>query len=104
MHKIIGGGLVLTKIISLFNHKGGVSKTTTTFHLAWILAEQGKRVLMVDADPQCNLTGVCLSLSGKDNFEHFYTASNIDNIKSCLNPVFEGQPIPLKPAKCRAIK
>lgn len=88
----------MTKIISLFNHKGGVSKTTTTFHLGWILAEQGKKVLMVDTDPQCNLTGVCLSLSGNDNFEQFYNSSGIDNLKNSLNPVFEGQPIPLKPS------
>ncbi|WP_304524092.1 ParA family protein [Demequina rhizosphaerae] len=51
------------KIISMFNHKGGVSKTTTTFNLAWKLASMGKRVLMVDADPQCNLTGVVLGLN-----------------------------------------
>ncbi|SOB90295.1 AAA domain-containing protein [Ureibacillus xyleni] len=90
----------MTKIISLFNHKGGVSKTTTTFHLGWILAEQGKKVLIVDTDPQCNLTGVSLSLSGNNNFEQFYTDSNIDNIRDALNPVFEGRPIPLKPARC----
>ncbi len=36
------------KIISLFNHKGGVSKTTTTFNLAWALAKMGKKVLMVE--------------------------------------------------------
>ncbi|WP_308203052.1 ParA family protein [Curtobacterium citreum] len=51
------------QIISMFNHKGGVSKTTTTFNLAWMLASKGKRVLMVDADPQCNLTGVVLGLN-----------------------------------------
>lgn len=88
------------KIISLFNHKGGVSKTTTTFHLGWILAEMGKRVLMVDTDPQCNLTGVCLSLSGNYDFDKFYRNKNISNLKEALLPVFEGQPIPLEPAKC----
>lgn len=51
------------KIISMFNHKGGVSKTTTAFNLGWMLARQGKRVILVDADPQCNLTGVTLGLS-----------------------------------------
>src|SRR4051794_6724153 len=44
------------KIVTLYNHKGGVSKTTTTFNLAHMLAMKQKRVLMVDADPQCNLT------------------------------------------------
>jgi chromosome partitioning protein len=49
------------KIITLYNHKGGVSKTTTTFNLASYLAGEGKKVLMVDADPQCNLTEIALS-------------------------------------------
>lgn len=44
------------KVISVFNNKGGVGKTTLTFHLAHALAELGHKVLMIDADPQCNLT------------------------------------------------
>lgn len=43
-------------IVTIYNHKGGVSKTTTTFNLAHLLAGNGKRVLLVDADSQCNLT------------------------------------------------
>lgn len=42
--------------ISVFNNKGGVGKTTLTYHLAHALAELGKRTLIVDLDPQCNLT------------------------------------------------
>ncbi len=49
------------KIITLYNHKGGVSKTTSTFNLASYLANNSKRVLMVDADPQCNLTEIALA-------------------------------------------
>ncbi|NES44032.1 MULTISPECIES: AAA family ATPase [unclassified Moorena] len=44
------------KLISVFNNKGGVGKTTLTYHLACALAELGKKVLMLDLDPQCNLT------------------------------------------------
>ena len=44
------------KIISVFNNKGGVGKTTLTYHIACSMAEMGHRVLMIDADPQCNLT------------------------------------------------
>lgn len=49
------------KIVTLYNHKGGVSKTTSTFNLASYLASDGKKVLIVDADPQCNLTEIALA-------------------------------------------
>lgn len=51
----------MTKIVTLYNHKGGVSKTTTTFNLAHYLALAGHRVLAIDADPQCNLTELMLA-------------------------------------------
>jgi cellulose biosynthesis protein BcsQ len=44
------------KILSVFNNKGGVGKTTLTYHLAHSLSESGSKVLLLDADPQCNLT------------------------------------------------
>jgi len=51
----------MTKIITFYNHKGGVSKTTTTFNLAHLLSLNGKKVLTVDADPQSNLTELMLA-------------------------------------------
>jgi len=51
---------VSVQLISVFNNKGGVGKTTLTFHLAHALAELGKKVLLVDLDPQCNLTIYCM--------------------------------------------
>lgn len=44
------------KIISLLNHKGGVGKTTSTINIGAAMVELGKRVLLVDLDPQANLT------------------------------------------------
>jgi cellulose biosynthesis protein BcsQ len=51
----------VVKILSLYNHKGGVSKTTTTFNLAHKLRDRGHKVLVVDADPQCNMTELMLA-------------------------------------------
>lgn len=48
------------QILSVFNNKGGVGKTTLTYHVAQALSDMGKKVLLIDADPQCNLTIYCL--------------------------------------------
>ena len=89
----------MTKRIALFNHKGGVSKTTTTFNLGWMLAEKGKRVVLVDADPQCNLTGMVLGQSGRE-LEEFYGEEAGRNLRDGLAPAFESRPEPLRAVEC----
>lgn len=84
--------------IVFFNHKGGVSKTTTTYHLGWMLATLGKRVLIVDADPQCNLTSLILG----DDFDEYYTndSTKFQNIKDGVKVAFEGKPRPIEAISC----
>ena len=89
--------------ISLFNHKGGVSKTTTAFNLGWMLAHKGKRVLLADCDPQCNLTGMVLGFKGSAEFAAIYEAGGIRNIRDGLAPAFESRPVPIEPLECETI-
>ena len=95
----LGGNHFMAKIIALFNNKGGVSKTTTTFHLGWKLAELGYKTLMIDTDPQCNLTGLCLNADKENKLTQFYEANNY-NIKSALSPVLNNEMRPLEATTC----
>jgi chromosome partitioning protein len=56
----------MARVISFINYKGGVGKTTTTFHIGCALAmfEPKKKVLLIDADPQTNLTFLCCDFAG----------------------------------------
>lgn len=87
-----------TKILLLFNHKGGVSKTTTTFNIAWKLTQKNKKVLIIDGDPQCNLTGLFLG----DAFDNYYEddCTSSYNIKDAVSMAFLGKPKPIEAINC----
>lgn len=81
------------KQIAIFNHKGGVAKTTMTFHLAWMLASLGKRVMVVDCDPQCNLTGIFLGEIDAEEYPfESHSPQKPKNIRDAVRPAFESRP------------
>jgi len=75
--------------ISIFNHKGGVGKTTLTMNLASALADMGRRVLIVDSDPQCNVTSYLIADDVVDDLLDKADTEAGQTIWSALRPVSE---------------
>jgi len=63
------------------------------------MAERGLRVLIVDGDPQCNLTGTVLGFDGISDFSDFYKNYPDANISKGLEPIFKATGTALKPAQ-----
>jgi chromosome partitioning protein len=82
-------------IVSLLNHKGGVGKTTSAINIGAGLVELGKKVLLIDLDPQANLTlslgiprqrvTIYEALRGESELEPFTVKENMDVITSSLD-------------------
>jgi len=75
--------------IAIFNHKGGVGKTTLAVNVASAIASSGKRVLMVDSDPQCNLTAYRVEESVVNDLLDNSDGANGNTLWSALKPIAE---------------
>ncbi len=77
-------------VLTFFNNKGGVGKTSLVYHLAWMYADLGHNVIATDLDPQSNLTGMFLD---EDRLESLYgyksTAAAARTIFQCVNPLMQ---------------
>lgn len=76
------------KTVAFFNNKGGVGKTTLVYHLAYMIADRGETVLVVDLDPQANLTSMFLN---EDRLEALWpVGEHPDTIFGALRPISRG--------------
>lgn len=75
--------------LSIFNHKGGVGKTTLTMNVGAALATMGNRVLLMDTDPQCNLTSYLVEGEVVDNLLDESDTPSGRTIWSAVRPVSE---------------
>lgn len=77
-------------VLTFFNNKGGVGKTSLVYHLAWMLSETGYRVLACDLDPQANLTAAFLDEDQLDGLWNRKTTSERGGtIMQCVRPLLE---------------
>ncbi|MFZ4683439.1 MAG: ParA family protein, partial [Terrimicrobiaceae bacterium] len=77
-------------VLTFFNNKGGVGKTSLVYHLSWIFSEMGKKVIAIDLDPQANLTSAFLP---EAKLEELWDAdlmeSKASTIYQCVRPLME---------------
>ncbi|MBK5940218.1 ParA family protein [Halochromatium roseum] len=77
------------KSLVFFNNKGGVGKTTLTFNIAHVLAGRGVRVVVLDFDPQCNISAIFLDEVRL--FEIWEQGNTNATVTGCLEPVRRGK-------------
>jgi len=75
------------KTIAFFNNKGGVGKTSLLYHLAYMFALRGRRVITADLDPQANLSGMFLQ---DDRIEALWKSGGAATVYSSMQPLIEG--------------
>lgn len=75
-------------VLAFFNNKGGVGKTMLAYHVAWMLNELGKSVVVLDLDPQANLTA---SFLDDERVEQLWTGPSRRSVYGALAPLFEGE-------------
>lgn len=75
-------------VLTFFNNKGGVGKTSLVYHLAWMFAEEGEQVLVCDLDPQANLTA---SFLDDDTLETLWDGEGDKErtIYECVKPLIQ---------------
>ena len=77
-------------VLTFFNNKGGVGKTSLVYHLSWTFSEMGKKVVAIDLDPQANLTSAFLP---EEKLEELWDADLIlpaaSTIYQCVRPLME---------------
>jgi len=77
-------------VLTFFNNKGGVGKTSLVFHLSWMFSKMGLRVVAVDLDPQANLTSALLT---EESLECIWESESwlegANTIYKCVQPLVE---------------
>jgi chromosome partitioning protein len=97
----IAQGTNPARVIAFSNQKGGVGKTTTVVNLGYALAKLGRRVLMVDLDPQCNLTsamGIEMNIGALgsidlDKPETYLIGDGDSDVPTIFEVMFDGLPL-----------